>query len=165
MQQTPVNKDAGQQPPPLAAEGKWAKVRTPMHQILARRTVENRNSRKSHAEENGDVDPEDGFRHNVRSGLPPQPGRSLDALDRVFRFQTPLGSFVLNAPRTDLLPKRKGRKVTAAFDAIRHGIGSLAGSLSAPREAYSILKVEIDEEPEYSLRRDSGIHMPRAVDC
>src|SRR5258706_5574623 len=92
----------------------------------------NRPSGKKHPKKNRHIDPENRLGHNIRARLPSKPGWRLDTLDSGLRFHTALCSFVLNAPRADFLSERKGRKVPAAFKAIRHRLGAWPVPLWAP---------------------------------
>jgi len=77
-----------------------------MHQVLACGIIEDGHTGKQHPKENGHIDSEKHLGDHHRGGLPPQPGRRLNALDSVVGFAA-LRRFVLLAPRANLFAKRK----------------------------------------------------------
>src|SRR5882757_8262777 len=157
-----MHEDAGEQPPPLGGESERSPVRSPIHDLL-RGWIRNRNTGQRHPQEHGHIDSEQNLCNHHGTRLPPKPGRRFYALDRFFRFQPPLGSFVLNTPGTDLLPKRKGRKVAPAFDTIRHRLEPCPVPLSwMPRSVFHRQKLKLDEEPEYSDELNPGISLREA---
>ena len=119
MNHANVQKHAGEQSPPLAAQRKRTPVGSPMHKLLGSGTGDG-NSGERHPQKNGSVDSHEGVRDQRLICRALRPGHGHYGLYSVVGKLTALCGFVLDAPLADLFPERKRRKIATALYTIRH---------------------------------------------